>query len=557
MEQPDNARLTNDLARQICQRLGATAVIGGSIANLGSQYVLGLSALKCSTGETLTEEQVTADSKSQVLAALAQGASELRGKLGESFSSIQQFDVPLEMATTSSLEALQAFTLGRKAMVQQEDYATAVTLFERAISLDPSFAMAYATLGTCYNNLNEPAKAAENTTKAYQLLDRTSEREKLYITSHYYQFVNGDVLKAEQAYDLGTETYPQDVANYINLSAVYSVLGEYDKGLAASQNALHVDAGDGLTYDDVAGAYLALDRLDEAKAVIQQSYARGLDPAGEHLTLYQAHFLEHDAAGMAKEVAWATGKTGYEDQFLFADSSTAASSGQLQHSRDLADRAIASAQHADEPETAAGYRAAEALREALFGNAAEAKSAATAALAISRGENVAACAALAYALSGDIAHAQAIADDLAKRFPEDTVVQYLYLPSIRAEIELAHGNPSKAIDVLHVSAPYELGEPQWPETSLWPVYFRGMAFLAAHDGASAQVEFQKILDHPGIALNLSIGSLAHLEIGRAEALQGNKDKARAAYQDFFALWQHADAGIPILQQAREEFAKLQ
>ncbi|HYB60876.1 MAG TPA: tetratricopeptide repeat protein, partial [Methylomirabilota bacterium] len=225
MEQPDNARLTNDLARQICQRLGATAVIAGSIANLGSQYVLGLSALKCSTGETLTEEQVTADSKSQVLAALAQGASELRGKLGESFSSIRQFDVPLEQATTSSLEALQAFTLGRKAMVQQEDYASAVTLFERAISLDPSFAMAYASLGTCYNNLNEPAKAAENTTKAYQLLDRTSEREKLYITSHFYQFVNGDLLKAEQAYDLGTETYPQDVANYINLSDVYSVLG--------------------------------------------------------------------------------------------------------------------------------------------------------------------------------------------------------------------------------------------------------------------------------------------------------------------------------------------
>ncbi len=557
MEQPDNARLTNDLARQICQRLGATAVIGGSIANLGSQYVLGLSALKCSTGETLTEEQVTADGKSQVLAALAQGASELRGKLGESFSSIQQFDVPLEMATTSSLEALQAFTLGRKAMVQQEDYATAVTLFERAISLDPSFAMAYATLGTCYNNLNEPVKAAENTTKAYQLLDRTSEREKLYITSHYYQFVTGDILKAEQAYDLGTETYPQDVANYINISDAYTKLGEYDKALAASQSALRVDPGDGLTYDDLALAYLALDRLDEAKAVIQQSYARGLDPAGEHLTLYQVHFLEHDAAGMAKEVAWAVSKTGYEDQFLFVDSSTAASSGLLQHSRDLTDRAVASAQHADEPETAAGYRAVEAFREALFGNAAEAKSEAAAALATSRGENVEACAAMAYALSGDIARAQALADDLAKRFPEDTVLQYLYLPTIRAEIELAHGSPSKAIDILQASAPYELGEPQSPETPLWPVYFRGMAYLASHDGASAEVEFQKILDHPGIILNLSIGSLAHLELGRAEALQGNKGKARAAYQDFFALWQHADAGIPFLQQARAEFANLQ
>ncbi len=557
MEQPDNTRLTNDLARQICQRLGATAVIGGSIATLGSQYVVGLSALKCSTGETLAEEQVTADSKSQVLSALARGASELRGKLGESLASIQQFDVPLEMATTSSLEALQAFTLGRTAMIQQEDYASAVTLFERAVSLDPSFAMAYASLGTCYNNLNEPTKAAENTTKAYQLLDRTSEREKLYITSHYYQFVKGDVLKAEQAYDLGTETFPQDVANYINLSDVYTVLGEYDKGLAASQNALRVDSGDGLTYDDVAGAYLALDRLDEAKAVIQQSYARGLDPAGEHLTLYQAHFLEHDAAGMAKEVSWAMGKTGYEDQFLFVDSSTAAATGLVQHSRDLTNRAFVSAQHAGEPETAANYRAAEAFRDALFGNASEAKSEVGAALAISRSEFVEPCAALAYALSGDVGQAQALADELAKRFPEDTIMQYLYLPTIRAEIDLDRGNPTKAIDDLQISAPYELGEPPSPETPLWPVFFRGMAYLAAHDGASAEAEFQKILDHPGITLNLSVGPLAHLGIARAEALQGNKDKARAAYQDFFALWQHADAGIPILEQARAEFAKLQ
>ncbi|MGO9640222.1 MAG: protein kinase domain-containing protein [Candidatus Acidiferrales bacterium] len=557
MEQPDSARLTNDLARQICQRLGATAVIGGSIASLGSQYVLGLSALKCSTGEILTEEQVTADSKSQVLSALAQGASELRRKLGESFGSIQQYDVPLEMATTSSLEALQAFTLGRKAMIEQEDYAAAVTLFERAIALDPSFAMAYATLGTCYNNLNEPAKAAENTTKAYQLLDRTSEKEKLYITSHYYQFVAGDILKAEQAYDLGTETYPQDTTNYINLSSVYTALGEYDKALDASQNALRIDSGDGLTYDDVAGSYLTLGRLDEAKAVIQQSYARGLDPAGEHLTLYLAHFLEHDAAGMAKEVAWAKGKTGYEDQFLFVDSATAASSGLLQHSRELADRAVTSAQHADEPETAANYRAAEAFREALFGNATAAKSEATVALAMSRGRDVEPNAALAYALSGDTGHAQSLADDLAKRFPDDTVVQYLYLPTIRAEIELAHGNPSKAIDILQTSSPYELGQPQAYESPLLPVFFRGRAYLAAHDGASAEAEFRKILDHTGVVVNLSVGSLAHLELGRAEALEGNKDKARAAYQDFFSLWEHADADVPLLQQARAEFAKLQ
>jgi tetratricopeptide (TPR) repeat protein len=556
MEQPDSARLTNDLAGQVCQRLGATAVIGGSIASLGPQYVVGLSAIRCGSGETLAEEQVTADSKSQVLSALATAASELRGKLGESLSSIRQYDVPLETATTSSLEALQAYTLAGKTS-QAEQWPLAIPLYERAIGLDPKFAMAYARLGIDYVNLGEPAKAAENMTKAYGLLDRASEKEKLYITAQYDSFATGDLLKAVEVYDLGTETYPQDVFSYNDSSIAYWVLGEYDKSLPAAQNAVRLDPGDGLPYTTLALSYVALDRLDEAKAVIQELNARGLHDEFQHSVLYEIHFLERDAAGMAEEVTWARGKPGWDDRFLFLESNTAASSGLLNLSRELTDEAIRSAQSAGEPETDGEYRAEEAFRDALFGNSAEAKSDAVAALGISHGRDVEAFAALAYALSGDANQAQSLAGDLAKRFPEGTIVQYVYLPTIRGEIETGRGDPSKAIELLQASSPYELCSPGLYESFLWPIFFRGRAYLAAHDGASAEAEYQKILDHPGAAGNVPIVPLAYLEIGRAEALQGYKEKARASYQDFFALWQHADPDIPILKQARTEYAKLQ
>jgi eukaryotic-like serine/threonine-protein kinase len=553
MEQPDSASLSNDLARQVCQRLGATAVIGGSIASLGPQYVLGLSAIKCSTGEILTEEQVTADSKSQVLSALAQGASELRGKLGESLGSIQEYDVPLEQATTSSLDALQAYTLGRREMVVQADWVASIALFERAISLDPNFAMAHARLGTCYANLGERAKGIEDIAKAYQLVDRTSGREKLYITSHYYEVVTGNILNAGQALELGTQIYPQEETNYLTLGAIYRALGEYDKAVSAGQSGLRINPESGLSHQELAEDYVHLDQLDEAKAAIQESHALGLDPVGEHESLYDVSFLEHDAAGMAKEVAWATGKTQYENQYLFMESLTAAWSGLLENSRDLTDQAVTSAQDIDRRETAGNYRAQEAFREALFGNAPQAQSDASAALGISRAASIEADAALAYVVSGDAGHAQSLADDLAKRFPDDTIVQYLDLPAIRAEIEIARGNPSKAVELMEASVPYELSE----GLACLPIFVRGTAYLAAHDGASAAAEFQKILDHPGVVLNSPIGVLAHLEIGRAEALQGNTSQARVAYQDFFALWQHADADIPVLKQARAEFAKLQ
>jgi DNA-binding winged helix-turn-helix (wHTH) protein/tetratricopeptide (TPR) repeat protein len=553
MEQPANAPLTNDVARQVCQRLGATAVIGGSIASLGPQYVLGLSAIKCSTGQILTVEQVTADSKSQVLSALARGASELRGKLGESLSSIQQYDVPLEQATTSSLDALQAYTLGRKEMLVSADWVASIAFFERAISLDPNFAMAHARLAACYGNLGERAKATEETTKAYQLVERTSGREKLYITSHYYELVTGDMLKASQVLELATQVYPQDETNYLTLGAIYQSLGEYDKALSAGESGLRINPESGLSHEELAFDYVDLDRLDEAKADIQASRARGLDPVGEHEALYKLSFMEHDAAGMAKEVAWATDKTQYRYQYLFMESLTAASSGLLENSRDLTDQAVSSALGIERRETAGKYRAQEAFHEALFGDAPQAQSDAGAALGISQAADVEFNAALAYALSGNAGQVQSLADDLAKRFPDDTIVQYLDLPEIRAEIEMARGNPLQAIQLLEATAPYELGY----KLKCLPMFSRGKAYLAARDGVSAAAEFQKILDHPGVVVNSPIGALAHLEIGRAEVLQGDRAKARMAYQNFFSLWQQADSDIPILKQARAEYAKLQ
>jgi tetratricopeptide (TPR) repeat protein len=438
-------------------------------------------------------------------------------------------------------------------MLVQADSAGAIPLFERAISLDPNFAMAHARLGTCYANIGERVKAIEETTKAYQLVDRTSGLEKLYITSHYYEYVTGDLLKASQALELGTQIYPQAETTYITLGAVYRSLGEYDKALSPAQSGLQINPESGFSHEALAYDYLCLDRLDEAKTVIQESHALGLDPVGEHQVLYHIGFLQHDAAAMAGEVSWAAGKMQYKHQYLFMESLTAASSGLLEKSRDLTDQAVTSAQDLGWRENAGGYRANEALLEALFGNGAQAQSDARAALGISRGAEVESNAALAYVVSGDVSQAQSLADDLAKRFPDDTIVRYLDLPAIRAEIEMARGNPAKAIELMEASAPYELSE----GLDCLPIFVRGRAYLAAGNGASAAAEFQKILDHPGVVVNSPMGVLAHLQIGRSEELAGDTAKARAAYQDFFALWQHADPDIPILKQARAEYAKLQ
>jgi serine/threonine protein kinase/tetratricopeptide (TPR) repeat protein len=557
MGQSAGARLTDELAKQVCQRDGSAAVLSGSIAQIGSQYNLILNAENCATGAMLASAQSVANDKNHVLEALDNVATSIRGKLGESLASVQKFNKPLEDVTTPSLEALQAYTLGWQANTNG-NYSSAIASLQRAVSLDPNFAMAYATLGTAYSNLGETSLAAQNAGKAYALRDRVSEREKFYISSHYNQFVTGDLLKAIEVYQLWAQTYPRDVTPVANLGFAGEILGQYEQAMAANRRAFELDPSSANRYGNLVASYFPLGRLDEAAAILQQAKEHGFDSPLLHLNQYGLAFLQGDTANMAREAGWGSGKPGIEDLFLFSLSDTAAYAGQLAKANDLTARAIASAQQAGEKETAAGYQAEAALREALIGDPAQARSQAAAAFKISNGRDTEAAAALALALAGDAAQAQKLADDLAKQYPDATVVQFNYLPEIQAAIALDQNAPAKAIADLQTASPYELGNPaQTISLVLYPVYVRGLAHLAAHQGAQAAGEFQKILNHPGVALNEIIFPLAHLGLARARALSGDKPGARKAYQDFLALWQHADPGIPILQQAKSEYAKLQ
>ncbi|HEV2388530.1 MAG TPA: serine/threonine-protein kinase [Candidatus Acidoferrales bacterium] len=556
MGQPAGARLGRDLAREVCQRNASAAVLDGSISSLGNQYVIGLRAVNCQSGAAIAQEQATATGKEQVLGALGKAAAGLREKLGESLGSIEKFNAPLEDVTTPSLEALQAYSLGWKANISG-DPPTAIPLLQRAISLDPNFAMAYAVLGNNYYNLGESGLAAENLKRAYDLRERVSERERFYITSHYDQYVAGDMEKTEQDYQIWAKTYPSDLLPVGNLGVIYAALGEYDKGLVAAQQAASLASTSALNYANLVSAYIVLGRVDEAQDVVQQALAHGADSPVLHVYLYQLAFLKGDAAGMARESAWGMGKPGIEDGVLDADADTAAYSGQLAKAGQLTDRAMASAQAAGEKATAGVWAADAALREALVGNAARARQRAQQAVQASNDRDIAAGTALALALAGDGSGAQKLADDLAQRFPQDTVVRLNFLPEIRAAIALGKGDPSKAIEELQAASPYELGGPgQLLPLALYPVYVRGLAYLAAHQGSAAAAEFQKIADHPGVVFNEPIGALARLGLGRAWAVAGDQARARKAYQDFFALWQHADPETPVLQAAKAEYARL-
>ncbi len=558
MAQPKDARFTRELAREVCQRTASAASIEGSISSLGNQYVVGLKAVNCRSGDVLANEQATANGREQVLKALGEAATKIRVKLGESLASVQKYDAPAENVTTPSLEALQAYSLGYQTQIVKRDYAAAIPLFQRAVSLDPNFAMAYARLGTNYSNLGQTARAAENARKAYELRERVSEREKFYITSHYESFVTGNLEATRKAYELWAQTYPRDDTPAGNLSAIYIALGDYDKALVASQESLKLDPGSGLSYTNLVAAYSNVNRLDEARATVQEAQAHNLDNPGNHLVLYSIDFLQHDAAGMEREAAGVMGKPGFEDVMLYTESDTAAYAGQFAKARELTRRASESAQRADEKETGAAYEAEAALLEALVGNMTQAKQQAQAALALSTGRDVEAISAIALGLAGDAAQATRLAADLAKRFPEDTIVQSNYLPTIRAATALQGGSASKAIEALAPVAPYELGSPaQNLALALYPVYLRGEAYLAAHQGSAAAAEFQKILDHPGVVQNELIGALAHLGLARAYALSADIVKSRTAYQNFFALWKDADPDIPILKEAKAEYAKLQ
>jgi tetratricopeptide (TPR) repeat protein len=555
MSQPKDARISGELARNICQRTASAATIEGSISTLGSQYVVGLKAVNCRSGEVLGEGQVTANRKEEVLKATGEAATRLRAKLGESLASVQKYDAPPEDVTTPSLEALQAYSLGDRAIILRVDNAAAIAQFQRATTLDPKFAMAYARLGNSYFNMDQPARAAENLREAFGLRDKVSEREKFYIDSHYEFYVTGNLEAARKTNELWSQTYPRDGFPLGNLAIIYERLGDYERFLAAEQAALNLNSANGLAYGNIVNCYLELNRLEQAKATVREAQAHHLDSPNIHFSLYLIDFLQHDTAGMAREAAGLKLEPEFENTMLHVESNVAAYAGQFAKARELSRRASSSAQHADAREAAARFQAIAAFRDALVGNQGPARQEAQAALALSNDWDIEIRAMMALVLTrlGDSAAATRLADDLGRRFPEGTIFQFNYLPTIHAATALESGSPAKAVDSLAAVAPYELGQ---SNCTLCPVYLRGEAYLAVGQGAAAAAEFQKILDHTGFVRTGIIGALAHLQLGRALAASGEKAKAKSAYQDFLTLWKDADPDIPILQQAQAEYAKL-
>jgi eukaryotic-like serine/threonine-protein kinase len=553
MGRQTDAALTPDLSLELCQRTESSALVDGWIARMGSQYVLALRAINCRTGNHLADLESTAASRNQVLKALGDLTGQLRVRIGESLSTVQKFSTPIEEATTPSLEALQAYSMGREMMIRRGESATCVPYFQRAIRLDPDFAMAYAALGNAYSNLNEAGLAADNIRKAYELREHVTAHEKLYIESHYFQFVTGDLSKAIQSYEDWTATYPGDLTPRTNLAVIYSDLGMFQQSLEEAREAVRIAPDSSQDYANLVDAWIFLGRPREARDTVNEALARGLDSSLLRYFLYDAAFLEQDEAAMQKEIASSAGDPGVEDSFLDNQSDTLAWRGELRAARESSSRAVESARRSGESEAAAGYDLEAAQREALFGNRAEARRLADAALTLANDRDTEYGAALALALAGSLPQALELADDLNRKFPEDTLVQFLYLPTIRGMIELEDGNPLLALKTLERAHPYELGV----AGGLFPVYVRGLAYLGAGDGLRARAEFEKILDHPGVALNSPLAPLARLERARACMLLADRPDAMSSYRDFLSLWTNADPDIPVLQTARAEYARLQ
>ena len=556
MGRPAGDRLTPEVTREVCERTGSKAMLTGSIAGLGTQYVIGLKAVSCNTGDVLAEAQEQAAGKEAVLKALDAAAVSLRGKLGESLSSVQKYATPVEEATTPSLEALKAYSLGQKTFYAKGSTA-ALPFFKRAVDLDPNFAMAYATMSGVYTYLIEAGRGAENARKAYDLREKVSERERFNIEGNYYLAATGELEKGAQTYELWQQTYPRDAEPYGSLGSVSCLLGNWEKALEEWREALRLEPNNGGNYLVLGFAYMALNRLDEAEAVYKQAEERKLENEFLLANRYCLAFLKGDAAQMAQLLSAPMGKPGTEDELLATQADTEGWYGKLKDARELTGRAMDSAQHNDAKETAAAYQAAAALREVEAGNQEQARAQANAALKLAPNRDVRAMAALALARAGDTAGAEKLAAELDKTFPLDTLVQRYWLPTIRAGVALERKDPSRAIEVLKVASTIELGLPTNLTIFLCPVYLRGEAYLMLHDANAAAVEFQKFIDHRGLVMNFPWGALARLGLARAYAMQGNAVKARAAYQDFLTLWKDADPDIPILKQAKAEYAKLE
>jgi eukaryotic-like serine/threonine-protein kinase len=569
MTLPAGTKLTPELARELCQRTGSKAYVAGSVGSLGSEYVLQLKAVNCQSGDTMALEQATATSKEKVLDMLGAAASRLRGELGESLATVQRFDMGLQQATTPSLEALQAFSLGIKAEGEKGP-AEALPYYQHAIQLDPGFATGFSAVGYVYFALGQAGRASEYFDKAFQLRERASERERLDITANYYSNVTGELNKAVQTNQEMIQTYPREPNAYDSLGIVYAALGQYEKAAEITSQALPLAPDRVYLYGNIANYNLALQHFVQARQVIQRAQARNLDDYLLHGYLYTLAFLGKDSAALGEQEQWFAGKPEYENFGLALTSDSEAYAGHLSKARELTKRSLDSAIRADSKESGAVGEAIAAQREAAFGYAAQAqKLAEEALLTAPASQGVEVEAALAYAMAGEAARAEPLARDLDERFPLDTQLHSLWLPPIQAQLALNGKNPTFALNALQAATPIELGTIPFTANNscLYPAYVRGQAYLAAGQGSEAAAEFQKILDHGGIVWNCWTGALAHLEAGRANAMasrtsQGaDADAARvralAAYKDFLILWKDADPDIPILKQAKAEYAKLQ
>ena len=566
MGKPEDARLGPETAKDLCVRVGSKAYIAGSIANFGNNYVIGLQAVNCLTGDLLAQEQVQEPGKEKVLDGLSRAAGKLRETLGESLSSVQKFDTPLAQATTPSLEALRALSLGSDSLANG-NYAAAIGNFRRAIANDPNFAVAYGALSAAYTNLGESNLAQENVKKAFELRGEVSERERLGIEALYYWNVAGDLEKARDAYELLVQTYPRDSAAHFNLGNVYDGLGRLEEGLAEARESFRLDPNTRLSYAYLVFSLVVLNRVQEAEEIEKEALGKYPGyPLGEmHFVLAS---LQNNTKAMAEQVAWATGKKGIEDVLLGSDSAELAFHGQLTKSREQSRRAAASASQANERETAAGYLVSSAFADALLGNREEARRSVLA-FRPSESRNLQYAKALVLAFVGETAKAQSVAENLAKSFPEDTTVRSNYLPTLRAQLALNRSDAGGAVETLQVTSSHELMLPNGPpiDVVMLPVFVRGTAYLKAHQGSEAAVEFQKILDRQGLLVFSPIRAITHVYLARAFVLQSNslagseadaaRAKARAAYEGFLTLWKDADPDIPILKEAKAEYAKLQ
>ncbi|MFZ2086548.1 MAG: protein kinase [Candidatus Sulfotelmatobacter sp.] len=555
MGRASSERVAGEVATELCLRTGSQAVVSGSIANLGSQYVVTLDAVACNNGDSLAKERAEAASKEGVLKALDTSAATLRARLGESLASVQKFDVPME-ATTPSLDALKAYSMAIATGRTKGD-SEAIPFMKRAIELDPNFAMAYVGLGIEYANLGQPGVAADYGRKAYTLRDRVSDREKFRISAFYFQYVTGEMDKAIESYELWAKSYPREMVPHGNLGSLYASVGQYDKAIAETETAQRLEPT--ITdYANLASNYISVNRMKDARLTLEEAQRNHFDGLFIRGDLYSLAFLDGDNAEMERQVAWAAGRPGEEDQMLNTHADTQAYYGHMAKARDLARQAADSAVRADAKETAAQWLAIQAVREVEVGNASAARQAVARALALAPARDVKVLSALALARAGEYSQSKNIMAALKKSEPSNTFLKVYWFPVLEASMAIAQHAPDRAVIALEPALPYELGSPP-PEAigTLHPAYLRGLAYLDEKNGTAAASEFQKFLDHPGVVQNFLLGSLAHLQLGRAYAISGDQTKAKIAYNDFLTLWKDADPDIPVLKAAKEEYAKIQ